>query len=95
MVRIFWIPSFSFCQWTFMAAADFLSSPVSFSIFSRRSFETRSFSFKRACRSISSCVILRSISSNSTGMLSISILRREAASSIKSIALSGRKRSEM
>ena len=44
-------------------------------------------------RSISSCMIRRSISSSSVGMLSISMRSREAASSIRSMALSGRNRS--
>ena len=60
-----------------------------------RSFDALSSSRLSACRSISSCMILRSTSSISMGMLSISMRRREAASSIKSIALSGRKRSLM
>ena len=48
-----------------------------------------------ACCSISSCWMRRSTSSISTGEDSISIFSREAASSIRSIALSGRKRSAM
>jgi hypothetical protein len=48
-----------------------------------------------AWRSISSWISLRSTSSISVGSESISMRRREAASSIRSIALSGRKRSAM
>ena len=45
--------------------------------------------------SISSCLMRRSTSSISVGTESISMRMREAASSIRSIALSGRKRSAM
>ena len=48
-----------------------------------------------ASRSISNCIILRSISSNASGTESISKRNLEAASSIKSMALSGKKRSEI
>ena len=48
-----------------------------------------------ASRSISSCLMSLSTVSSSSGTLSISILRCAIASSIKSIALSGRKRSLM
>ena len=54
-----------------------------------------SFSFYSAWCSISSCITRRSTSSISVGSESISIRSREAASSIRSIALSGRKRSAM
>ena len=46
-----------------------------------------------ASRSISSCLMRRAISSRSSGKLSICIRSLAAASSIRSIALSGRKRS--
>ena len=49
----------------------------------------------RACSSICSWIMRRSISSISVGMESISILSLEDASSIRSTALSGRKRSVM
>ena len=52
-------------------------------------------SFAIAASSISSCVTRRSASSSSTGDESISIRRRDADSSTRSIALSGRKRSAM
>ncbi len=54
-----------------------------------------SLSFFSASRSISSCWMRRSTSSISVGIESISIFSRDAASSIRSIALSGRKRSAM
>ena len=47
------------------------------------------------CSSISSCMMCRSTSSISVGLESISIRIRDAASSTRSIALSGRKRSAM
>ncbi len=55
----------------------------------------RSFSLRRASRSISSCMMRRRASSSSAGMESISVRRRAAASSTRSMALSGRKRSVM
>ena len=58
-------------------------------------FDAGSFSLRKASRSISSCTIRRSNPSNSSGMLSISVRNLAAASSIKSIALSGRNRSVM
>ncbi len=54
-----------------------------------------SFSLRSASRSISNCMISRSISSSSWGLESISMCSRLAASSIRSMALSGRKRSVM
>ena len=54
-----------------------------------------SFSLLMASLSISSCLILLFCSSNSSGRESISILSLEAASSIKSMALSGKNRSVM
>ena len=60
-----------------------------------RSFEAGSLSFLSASRSISSWRMRRSTSSSSAGIESISIRSFEAASSTRSIALSGRKRSEM
>ncbi|OGL15342.1 MAG: hypothetical protein A3K12_16050 [Candidatus Rokubacteria bacterium RIFCSPLOWO2_12_FULL_71_19] len=61
----------------------------------RRSRETSSDSRATDTRSIPSCMIRRSISSTSPGSESISMRRREAASSTRSMALSGRKRSAM
>ena len=65
------------------------------SISSRRAFASLVFSFWRARFSISSETIRRSIASISAGSESISVRRRAAASSTRSIALSGRKRSVM
>ena len=61
----------------------------------RRFFDASSFSFFTASRSIFSWMRRRSRRSITSGLESISILMREAASSIRSIALSGRKRSVM
>ena len=51
--------------------------------------------FLQASRSISSCMMRRRISSSSAGIESISVRSFAAASSTRSMALSGRKRSEM
>ena len=95
VARIFWMASFSCCQCAFMPADCSLSSAISRSTFASRSFEALSFSFLSAWRSISSWMSLRSTSSISVGSESISMRRREAASSTRSMALSGRKRSAM
>jgi hypothetical protein len=57
--------------------------------------EASSFSFFTASRSILSWIRRRSSLSITSGMESISILMRLAASSMRSMALSGRKRSVM
>ena len=57
--------------------------------------EAASVSFFSASRSISSCITRRLTSSSSVGMESISVRSLAAASSIRSMALSGRKRSVM
>ncbi len=93
--RIFWIASFSCCQCAFIPAACSLRSAVSRSTFASRSFEALSFSFLSAWRSISSWISFLSTWSISVGSESISMRRREAASSMRSMALSGRKRSAM
>jgi hypothetical protein len=93
--RIASIASFSPCQCAFIAVERSRSSASSCSIACLRATEASSFSFLSAWCSISSCWIRRSTSSISVGIESISIRRREAASSIRSIALSGRKRSAM
>ena len=71
------------------------SSASSLSTSARRSLEFESLSRFSAWRSISSEVAFRSSWSISVGMESIWMRSDAAASSIKSIALSGRKRSEM
>ena len=60
-----------------------------------RSREAASVSFLSASRSISSCMTRRVRSSSSAGIESISVRSLAAASSTRSMALSGRKRSEM
>ena len=57
--------------------------------------ECASVSLSRAWRSISSCMMRRSISSISTGSESICMRSAAADSSTRSMALSGRKRSVM
>ena len=91
--RIFEIDSFSSSQWILKALLSSESSANFLFIRSRRLFETLSLSFLTASRSISNCWIFLSTSSSSSGLLSISIRRRDAASSIRSMALSGRNRS--
>ena len=61
----------------------------------RRSRDAASVSFFSASRSISSCRMRRVISSSSAGIESISVRSRAAASSTRSMALSGRNRSAM
>ncbi len=84
---------FSFCQLSLRAfKISFFSARVlsSFSI-----LVLESFSWVRAARSISSWVIWRESSSISAGEDWSSILRTAVASSRRSTALSGRKRSVM
>ncbi len=72
------------------------SSPASFSSSSsRRLLEASSDSFFRASRSILSWMMRRSSLSIDSGFESISMRMREAASSIRSMALSGSWRSLM
>ena len=87
--------SFSACHCAFIAPDVSRSSASSRSIASRRVAEASSFSLASAWCSISSCMMRRSTSSISVGSESISMRSRDAASSIRSIALSGRKRSVM
>ena len=86
------IASFSDCQWAVMAAACSFRLATSSSRRSRRSAEAGSVSFSKAIRSISSLRMRRVTTSSSVGIESISIRSRLAASSIRSIALSGRNR---
>ena len=84
--------SFSDCHFAFNP----FRSSVRFPISSFRDFSFPwSFSRLMASRSISSWRILRSIISSSSGFELISRRSFDAASSIRSIALSGRKRSEI
>ena len=67
----------------------------SFSNFSNRFLDASSVSFFNASRSIFNCTIFRSKLSNSSGLESISMRMLLAASSMRSIALSGNCLSEM
>lgn len=78
-----------------MVSALDLRSESSFFKDWRRVFEASSFSFFKAVSSIWSCMTRLLRSSNSEGMLSISVRILAQASSTRSIALSGRKRSVM
>ena len=89
------IASFSSTHLALSALDLSFSSASSFSASRRRSFECGSFSLLSACLSISSCRMRLRISSISVGMESICIRRLAAPSSIRSMALSGRKRSEI
>ena len=84
--------SFSPCQWAFMASDCSRRLASSWSSLARRSTDTASVSLASATRSISSWRMRRSTTSISVGMESISMRRRLAASSTRSMALSGRKR---
>jgi len=89
------IPSFSAFHCAVIVSALPFSSASSFCSAARRSCEAASTSFFRASRSISSCVTRRVTSSSSAGIEVISVRMPAAASSTRSIALSGRNRSEM
>src|SRR2546426_55792 len=93
--RIFLMASFSACHCIVSASVSLRSWTSSRSIFSSRSSDCASLSRRMPSRSISSWRIRRMRSSSGVGMLSISIRRRDAASSTRSIALSGRNRSRM
>ena len=84
--------SFSACQCAFMAADCSCRLASSSSRTARRSCDTVSVSLANATRSISSWRMRRSTTSISVGMESISMRSLLADSSIRSMALSGRKR---
>ncbi len=86
---------FSACQPACMASDSLCRSCSSFNRLLSLSWEALSFSFFKAAASISSCIIRRVISSSSAGMLSISVRSLAAASSTRSIALSGKNLSEI
>ncbi len=90
-----WMASFSRCHCSFIEADRAFSSSSSPSSASRRSLAASLLSLRREVSSISSCMMRRSTSSISVGRESISMRIFEAASSIRSMALSGRKRSAM
>ncbi len=87
--------SFSRIHWARMPSRFSFISAASTATTRRRVLLALSVSFLSACSSICSCVSLRSTLSISTGIESISILILEAASSTRSMALSGRNRSVM
>ncbi len=87
--------TFSVSQWVFSTSRSRTFSANSSSSASNRVRLAGSVSLRRASRSISNCRTFREISSNSAGRLSISVRRRAAASSMRSMALSGKKRSAM
>ncbi len=92
---ISWISSilaFSAVQWAFRLSSSSLRLANSSSKAPSRSAEAASDSLASATRSISSPRTRRSITSISVGIESISIRNVDAASSTRSIALSGRKR---
>ena len=87
--------SFSLRQAAFMPSSFSRVAAISLRSVSRRSLEASSSSFMSACSSICIWVSWRSTASMSEGMESSSMRRRLAASSTRSMALSGRKRSVM
>jgi hypothetical protein len=87
--------SFSDCQAWVSEAERSSRSDSSFSSVPRRSRDAESLSFFKASRSILSWMMRRSSSSSSSGLESTCIRTRAAASSTRSMALSGRKRSVM
>ena len=80
---------FSACHRVCRASSSFSLADMSARSFSSRSFEAGSFSFLSASSSIFIRSTARLSSSISTGEESISILSRLAASSMRSMALSG------
>ena len=84
------IVSFSLFQRSSRSPVFSRSSSIFFCAFLIFCLDSASDSFFKASFSISSFIISRLVCSNSSGMLSICKRRDEAASSIKSIALSGR-----
>ena len=89
------ISFFSSSHWAFKRSNCSLSSESSLLSFSSLALEAESVSFLRASLSISSWSTLLLISSISAGIESISVLIIAEASSIRSMALSGRKRSDI
>ena len=86
---------FSDCHCEVSRRSSSLRSAISFSARPSRSLLSASFSIFSASRSISSCISRRRTLSSALGMLSFSMRRRLAASSTRSMALSGRNRSLM
>ena len=94
-LRACWIASFSCCQCVARRPRSSLDRRAPSRACRAAPTEALSFSLRSASRSISSCMMRRSISSSSAGIESISIRSFDAASSTRSIALSGRNRSAM
>ena len=86
------MPCFSASQRCFMSTDCSVSSDNSTSSAPRRSLLAASVSFESATFSICNCMMRRSTTSISVGIESISIRNLLAASSIRSIALSGKNR---
>ena len=86
---------FSYFHCSFKTEYFSLISRISISNASNLLTDSLSFSFLKASRSISNWVIFLWYLSISAGIESICIFKNEAASSIKSIALSGRNLSDM
>ena len=86
----FSMPCFSFSSFAFIALNWSRSLASSALISSRWASVSLSVSLDSASSSISSCIILCDISSISVGIEYISVLIRAHASSIRSIALSGK-----
>ena len=95
MVDAPWSEAFSLFQTSSRSAYSFSSAPSVSSSAARRFFVASSFSFFSATCSIFSWMMRRSSLSSSSGFESISMRMRAAASSIRSIALSGSCRSVM
>jgi len=95
MERISWMASFSAFHWAFSPSIRSRRLARSCLISSTRALLFASGSFSSAFCSIVSWMARRSSTSMSWGRESISMRRPEAASSTRSIALSGRKRSVM
>ena len=87
--------SLSACHFAVNSVLRSCRSIKSFSKDDKRFLEAASSSNLKASTSICFCRISRSNASSSSGLLSTCILKRLAASSTKSIALSGKKRSVM
>ena len=87
------IEFFSLSHFAFIELKRSRICASSFCTSAKCSCEILSVSFLRAASSISCCIIFRDISSSSEGIESISVLISAHASSTRSIALSGRKRS--
>ena len=90
-----WTMAFSAFRTSSRSEYCFSSSVMSLSSLASRSMEASSVSFLSASRSIFSCTSLRSSRSMASGLESISIRIRLAASSTRSMALSGSCRSVM